>query len=716
MQRDAFARARQFLNYRPFSKWAALVAAGAIALVHVALLVMLGLFADLMVNHGRVPGLEDLPTLEQDEFLRRWEGLAAESRREALAAIGSDSATTERLANHDDPRDLPGPDLTTIWRAYVAWNLAHRVGAEAAVAYLEKARAAESATPTPISLGVLSLVVRTQHHLSGHFHAWLARINPWMWHSSQPNLWFLTGLLAVGGGLALLRSLLLFLSNYAAARAVVEATIRMRRAIYHHSFRLGTLAFRALGPSEAASVFTRHVEAVHDALLTWLTVAFREPIKFGLVLAFALVLNFWLALAFLCFALLVWLVGGQVAAAIRRRSREATARAAGHLALLQESLMLMRLVKVYGMELFNQSRVERQLADYTRAHLRRYRGEAIYPPLLTFLGMIAAVILLYVLGLTVLKGRLSVPTGIVLVTALVSLYWPLESWLEHRRFLRRGRESAQILFQFLDRPADVGQVVGAQVLPRLSQALEFDRVSLREPGTGRLRLHDVSFKVLAGQRVAFVGADDMDKHALVYLIPRLLDPTSGEVRIDQHNLRWVTLDSLRSQIAMVMQHNLVFNDTVAHNIGCGNPGFSLPQIVEAAKIAHAHHFIQKLPRGYETPIGELGASLRLGEKFRIALARAILRDPAIFIIEEPAAGLLDDDNKAMIDDTLARVLPGRTVIFLPHRISTIRSCDRVFLLHKGRIEAAGEHRELVQHNELYQHLHYLEFNMFAGEV
>jgi ATP-binding cassette subfamily B protein len=200
---------------------------------------------------------------------------------------------------------------------------------------------------------------------------------------------------------------------------------------------------------------------------------------------------------------------------------------------------------------------------------------------------------------------------------------------------------------------------------------------------------------------------------LVYLLPRFLDPSHGEIRIDGKNLRWVTLDSLRIQIAMVLQHNLVFNDTVANNIGCGDPAYNLQRIVDAAKIAHAHQFISKLPLGYETLIGELGQALNPGEMFRIALARAILRDPAILVIEETTTPL-DDDTKGIIDDTYQRVLPGRTVIFLPHRLTTIRTCDKIFILYDGKIEASGEHRELLNDSELYRHLQYMEFNEFAG--
>jgi ATP-binding cassette, subfamily B, bacterial len=460
-------------------------------------------------------------------------------------------------------------------------------------------------------------------------------------------------------------------------------------------------------------VSTRHLEAVSDGLYHWLTVYFREPVKFALLLLFALFVDFWIALAFLLFALLVWLVGGQIAAFFRRQGRAANHRAAEQLALLQESLMLMRLVKVYLMEAFNQARVERQLSRYAAAQLRRHRGEAIYRPLLVFMGVMAALVLLYVTGLVVLHHQLGVTSAIVLTTALASLYLPLVTWLDNRRFIRRGRDSAVVLFEFLDRPGGVGQVVEAEFLPALAKRLDFDNVTLREPGTGRRLLQGVTMTVQAGQRVALVGPDDMEKHALVYLLPRFLDPTAGEIRVDGKNLRWVTLDSLRAQTAIVLQHNLVFNDTVANNIGCGDKSYTLPQIIEAAKVAHAHQFIQKLPQGYETPIGELGHALRVSEQFRVALARAILRDPALLIIEEPLTPL-DEDTKSLVDDTFARVLPGRTAIFLPHRLSTIRHCDRVFLLYNGKVEASGEHRELLAQSELYRHLQYLEFNEFAG--
>lgn len=710
--RSAFARAWSFLDFKPVAKWTALTAAVGTGLVAIALLVVLALFADLMVHRGHIPVYADLPQVQRDGINHEWARIAPDQRGQLLAKWLVDPATAQKL-DTDSPVGLTPSQQEAQWRVVVSYLLSRRVNDRAASLYRERTQAA---TAEPPYVGVLTLVVSTHDHwLANRAVAALARWFPGMWQSPDATE-YLSWLLVLALALALLQALLLFAMNYGAAVATIEAATRLRRAIYHHTFRLGTLAVRALGPSEAVSLFTRHVEAVHDMLYAWLTVAIREPVRFALLLIFALLVNFWLALAFLVFALLVWLIGGQVAAYFREKDRGATRSSANQLALLQESVMLMRLVKCYLMERFNQARVERQLTAYSRSLQVSYLGEAVYRPLLAFLALLAAALLLYVTGQMVLDGRLSVSGAIVLVTALIGLYWPLENWLEHLRILRRGRESATTVFQFLDRPSDVGQVVGAEALPPLASLLEFDDVSLREPGTGRMLLRGVSLTVKAGQRVALVGPDEMEKHALVYLIPRFLDPTSGEIRIDQHNLRWVTLDSLRAQIAVVLQHNLVFNDTVTNNVSCGDTAYSLPQVIEAAKVAHAHHFIQKLPQGYDTLIGEMGHSLNIGEMFRIALARAILRDPALLLIEEPPTGLLDEDTYALLDDTFLRMLPGRTTIFLPHRVTTIRSCNQVFLLHKGKIEAAGEHKQLLTQSELYQHLHYLEFNMFAGQL
>jgi ATP-binding cassette subfamily B protein len=707
VESEAFARARRFLHYSPLAKWSALVAAIGTAVLYVALLLVLGLFIDLAVNRGEIPTFQSLAPGEQRQLLERWSALPPESRLGLLRPLSPADERRQRLAQ-TDPARLSPHDIELLWRGYVAQLLQERVGPDAAE------RISQTPPDQPVTdSGILGLVVTSAPRVYGGLISRFARLSPWTWRSrdaSWPNFYYyLFGLFWFAAGLALLRALLHFGMIALATRATADAATRLRRAVYHQAYRLGTLAVRALGPSEAVGIFTRELESVHRGLFAWLTTVFREPVKFVLLLALALAVSFWLGLAFLLFAVVVWLVGGQIAAHYRRQGRFATQRGAEQLGHLQESLMLMRLVKVYLMEQFNQARVERQLARYARAQVQRNLSEAIYGPLLVFLGTMAAAIVLCAAGLLLVHRQLAVAQLIMLAVILASIYGPTLAWLDNRRILRRARSSAVALFRFLDRKGEVGQVVGAEFLPPLSRQLEFDEVSLREPGTDHLLLHGVSLTIQAGQRIGLVGTNELEKHALVYLLPRFLDPTSGEIRFDDHNLRWVTLDSLRAQIAIVLQHNLVFNDTVANNIGCGDPSYTLPQLIEAAKIAHAHQFIQKLPHGYETVIGELGHTLDLGTQFLIALARAILRDPALLIVEEPTTPL-DENTKALLDDTFARVLPGRTVIFLPHRATTIRSCDRILLLHNGRIQATGTHRELLANNELYRHLHYLEFH------
>jgi ABC-type multidrug transport system fused ATPase/permease subunit len=196
----------------------------------------------------------------------------------------------------------------------------------------------------------------------------------------------------------------------------------------------------------------------------------------------------------------------------------------------------------------------------------------------------------------------------------------------------------------------------------------------------------------------------------------LIDPKRGHLRIDGIDIRDVTLESLRAQVSMLLQADYVFSDSIRNNIGLGDASYTLPRITEAAKVAHAHHFIQALPDGYDTVIGALGHPLRLDEQYRIALARAYLHDPSIVIIEEPNT-VFDDDTRHLFDDTIDRLAKGRTVIFLPHRLSTIRKCDQVVVVHGGRVEAAGPPSEVHARSTLYRHIQYVEFNQFAtGEI
>ena len=506
-------------------------------------------------------------------------------------------------------------------------TLRDRVGPAAADEYLPE-RSPETLTP-PVSAGesprygVLGLVVRERRHWTGHLLGAIASRNGWMWRTApdgSANLNYLMGLLILGFMVALTLGFLLNAQAYLAAAVMIGFLTRLRRAIYLHTYRLGSLAIRAVGPDEATQLFGRHAEAVGAAVRASITATYRYPILVCGLLVLILLVNFWLAVSFLLLAALVWLIGGQITAHFRRDARLASRQAESSLALLVESIGLLRLVKCFQMERFNQSRVERQLAEYGRSGWRKFRGDALSGPLLGSVALLACVSLLYLAARSILAGDSTVAGMAVMAVALVTLAPPIAGWVDARLRLRRGREAADAIAEFLDRRGEAAEAADAEYLPVLTTRVEFRNVSLKEPGTERTLLEGVSFAVPAGAQVALVGPDPVQKRSLVYLVPRFLDPSAGEIRIEDKNIRWVTHQSLRAQVAVVMQDDLMFTDTAANNIGCGDPQYNLPQIIEAAKLAHAHQFIEKLPYGYETVVGEHARSLKTGERFRLALA------------------------------------------------------------------------------------------------
>jgi ATP-binding cassette subfamily B protein len=720
VERSAFDRAWGYVSYSPGYKWLAMIGAVGSGASYVLFLLLLGLFADLLVSHGHIPTYADLNQAERIQFRDQWNNLDPAERKNALKflPIKTSEAGLENLAGPTSEND---PIAPLRWTAYVGRLIERRCGDAAAGAYRVRAvkhnDLPSGTDPEHLQLGALSLAVRTRDSWLGPIVGGLIRFNPWSWEpsdSSVPNRSYLMELLLLACVVAVIRGAFVALMHHGAAHDTLEAVTRLRRLLYHHTYRLGSLSVARSGAEEPLAVFTRHIDTVHDGLYARLTLSIREPVKLALLVVLALLVHVWLGLACLCAAGLVWLIGRQIAIVFRRHGRVGARRAANELSLLEESVQMMQLVRGYLMDLFNQGRVERQLSEYTRAQLQRFRGELVYRPLLIFLGTLAGSALLFVAGWLVLSEQLSVAGLVVLATTVASMYVPLDIWLAHRRLMRRADDSAVAIFEFLDRKGEVGQVVGAEFLQPMTKKLEFDAVTVREPHGERVLLDRLALTIPAGQRVAIVGADDAERHALAALVPRFLDPTSGEIRIDNKNLRWVTLDSLRSQVSVLMQDHVVFNDTIINNIGCGDPSYSMPQIIEAAKMVHAHNFIQRLPYGYETRIGDLGHSLNAGERFRIGLARAVLRDPAILIIEEPRE-TLDDGTKKMLDDAYSRILPDRTVIFLPHRLSTLKSCDHVYLIRDGKLVGDGEHRELLRDNELYRHLYYMEYYVLTEQ-
>ncbi len=726
MGSTALAQIHSSFVKSPSARWGSLLCSVGAAITYVLLLLLLYLFVDLLVWRGEIPTYAQLSAARKREFADEWATRSDADRAEAVARLGWPVLRAKRLETRTDDDLKPiakapaeehlfADEWDARWHAGVYLALRDRVNQSAADNYLpppgwERADKADSADPEARpQFGVLSLVVRERNRWTGPVLGWVASWNPWTWApgpKGSANVPYLTGLFILAFGIAAVRGLLVNALTYVSAAVTLDAIIRLRRAVYFHSYRLGPITMQTLGTEEVANLLTRRVEEIGAAIQAHFTATVRYRLLVVLLIGLIVLVNFWLAISFLALAALVWLVGGQVAAHFRREGRIGERQAAVTLALLKESMSLFRLVKCFQMERFNQNRVERQLAESARANWRRLRGGEMAGPLLNSVVVLTGVALLYLAARGVLAGGFSVAGLAVLTVALVSLAIPIAGLFDRALKVRRGREAADAVFEFLERRGEAAEAADAEFLPGLTTRMEFRHVTLNDPATGETILKDVTFAVPAGASVAIVGQNAAEKHALVSMIPRFLDPTSGEIRIEDKNIRWVTHESLRTQVALVMQDDLTFTDTAANNIGVGDSSHNLPQIIEAAKLAHAHQFIEKLPFGYETLIGNGGHSLTPGERFRIALARALLRDPSILIIEEPT-GPVDEDTLALLDDTLVRVSAGRTVLFLAQRLSTLRNVDRVFLLKDGLLEADGAHDDLWKSNDSYRRLQIL---------
>lgn len=530
------------------------------------------------------------------------------------------------------------------------------------------------------------------------------------------NIGALASILALGLIVLLALSLLSQYRRTLIAELVTDAATSLRRQIHRQMYRLGQSSLATEGTGPAVNLMTREVNDIRDGMLADLDDRYRLPVLAAGLLLLPLALSPILTIFLGALGLLTWTIARVIHRDARTIADASMRDAAVQLSLLHEDFSLLRTVRVYGMESIDKERFDEHLERFREADARRLKTESRISPTSWLLYGSAVALALGLLGYNIVSSRRIAPaSGFLLFASLAALTYPVYHWLKLRRALRQANRSAGGVFEFLERKPELQQEGGANFLSPLHDRISLENVTL-ESRSGRTLLEGLSIEIPAKARTAIMGLDEDAKHALVCLIPRLIDPKVGRVRIDGQDLRQVTLESIRAQVATVLQTDLVFTDSVTMNIGLGDPSYSLPRIIEAAKVAHAHNFIQDLPHGYDTIIGPLGHYLKPDEQYRIALARAYLHDPSIVILEEPHVAL-DDETKSLVDDTVARLSQGRTLIILPHRLSTIRSCQQIVVLHNGRVESLGSPRQLQTDSKLYRHIQYLEFNQFAtGEI
>ncbi|MFK7818252.1 MAG: ABC transporter transmembrane domain-containing protein [Planctomycetaceae bacterium] len=492
-----------------------------------------------------------------------------------------------------------------------------------------------------------------------------------------------------------------------------EAADRLRKGIHRQAMRLAPSNLGRSGIDEALNLFVDRTEGVQSGLSRWLHVLTRDSAEVIAVAAFLLSIQWRLGLLCLIPVVVCLWVLNEIAKLYEQSDDLASDKAKTELQLLSESLQKSRLVRAYAMEDHEQTKFIETLDRYSEKAGDVARGQRMYRWFSQITILIVAMVILYlVLGERVLRTtgtRFPLADSVLIAGCLIYLTFPLSRLMGLRSLRREVSIQSGFVQRYLARIPEVGQAVGAKFLEPLTRVLQLDAVHYSDESGPLLRGLDL--KVNAGETVAIVSINPAEARAVAYMIPRFIEPVSGRVLIDGEDIAWVTLESLRAEAIFVGGDEPFFTGSVLQNLTCNDPNYSLQNAHEAAKQAHAHNFVLELPSGYETQIGARGEQLTSGQAFRLSLARALLRKPALMVVEEPATSLNADD-KALIEDAYARSMQDRTVIVLPTRLSTIKRADRVVLIHNGKIEAMGKQDKLVKSCGLYRHWEYTRFNEF----
>ncbi len=371
---------------------------------------------------------------------------------------------------------------------------------------------------------------------------------------------------------------------------------------------------------------------------------------------------------------------------------------------MQEAIRGVRIVKAFCMEERENKRFASQCHGFFRRIMRVTKAKALIEPIIV---VISGFGLVFVLGYAARSG-MKWNEFVTLAIAMMMLYDPVKRLSKIHLSIQQSSAAADRIFEIMDTKIAVSDSPDAVSFDAPVETIRFDNVGFAYEDEQVLR--DIVLDVKAGERIALVGGSGAGKTTLVNLLPRFFDVTAGSIQINGMDIRQMTLKSLRLKMGLVTQETFLFNDTVANNIAYGDPDASSERIEAAARRAHAHDFILAMPDGYNTLVGEMGVRLSGGQRQRLAIARAILNDPAVLILDE-ATSALDTESERMVQLALDELVEGRTVFAIAHRLSTIKNCDRIVVLDKGNLVELGTHEELLASGGTYKRLHDMQFEL-----
>ena len=493
-----------------------------------------------------------------------------------------------------------------------------------------------------------------------------------------------------------------FLMSYVGQRIIAD----LREKIYNHIQSLSLSFFTRNPTGVLMSRILNDVNMIQGAVTDSVTGLLKDCFTLIGLVAVIFYRDWKLALV----ALVVFPVAVYPIVKFGRKLRSYSTRSQSAMAnittILLETITGTRIVKAFNMEDHERERFAKENRRLFGILVKSVRVRAISHPLMEFLGGVGIAFIVFYGGYNVIRGEATPGTFFSFLAALLMLYEPVKRLSGINNTVQQGLAAATRIFEVLDTVPEIHDKPGAQVLNAVSQRIEYQDVSFKYEEDWVLK--NIHLRIKVGEMVAFVGTSGGGKTTLVNLLPRFYDVTSGKVSIDGMDIRDLTTQSLRSMIGIVTQQTILFNDTVRNNIAYGKIDQPFEEIVKAAEAAYAHGFIQNLPQGYDTIIGEAGVKLSGGERQRISIARALLKNAPILILDE-ATSSLDSESEIEVQKALEYLMQGRTTLVIAHRLSTIRKADRIMVISNGMIVEEGTHEELLAKEGEYKKLYLLQF-------